>query len=1075
MTIGMLREGPRMRAIAVLTILLLSAIPLMPSAIAVDSGDPQLLQAQGINAVYDSISETTTITWSNIADDGGIVNLHSELWASYYNIYRHTDVITTTNINSLIPFSEPILACDQSVLGGNPNLCRGDTHAGHEVIYEVPPGINGTYYYAITTTLDDGSTSMLLDDGASNFSTGVEELTSPIRSPYNIEASYDPSTGMTTIDWINYNDINPILPIEGNDSYSTNLWRTVVPVTRTNAGTTLVQANLIENLAAGVSSHSYLIDSDTNRNSYYSVTYNLPNYTTPGQVYQDLRMLSSNAMIDPVLEDNIPPGAVTGTTAEFVENSGQGTGTTTISWNDLGGETGERYRIYYSATEFNQTTQSDVYLLSEVSENVESYAYALPIGTLGYTHYCVVVIDQYGAFDENISASSCSGAVLEDAFNNWIAEPTNVDAQYIGNATTRVTWTDQVGAEGETYYVWEGSWMVSGLNWESDPSILTQVCEVPDGVQMCDVNVEWTSEGTIPEEITSFYFVTSLARYGQISGNYHYMGLDQNGVGPVYQDIKPPTRAVMSEVVTSGTLQRLDIKWQISAEDDETYTVYRHLGEPFADGDSQVYDINDEGWEMVAGGIKDPAVGQYVTHSVNIEDNVDRDLWYAVLITDAVGNTDTEIFGGPGGNAILVSEDTKVAEATLALKLKDSNSEVLPGSLTAGSYTVFLESDEELAVDPTINVSSSSGNSLSNGVQGMFPQGGKYYFPIDVSSSTAAGDLLFQVTLVDISGNEVTLNLSDYSLDARSPEITIYSPSPSSDGSKYLYGNNIVVIAGITDDVELESLQIKYVRNYGATGAVNEPWRNVTGLNVLNDDNNEWSFQMEFAAGNFEYGTHQVIIRAIDSAGNQKDADAIFVVDWCRHREDGATICENENPVAEDPVAVYIDPGFGDAPYTIVWIIAAVSVFSLIAAAMILMTSLSAPKKKRGGDDDDEDEDWMSEFIGTSAEPNMDDIATGGQAGNEKAMVAAPEEEEEEEDPFDTVNKLERKTRPKKKKVVEIPEEEDIDDFGFDDEEDENFEWGDDESPMKKPSKRKITRKPAARKVGRKPVRRNKD
>ena len=1068
MTIGMLREGPRMRAIAVLAILLLSAVPLVPSAVAVDSGDPELLQAQGINATYDSISETTTITWSNIADDGGIVNLHSELWTSYYNIYRHSEIITTTNINSLVPFSEPILACDQSVLGGNPNLCRGDTHAGHEVIYEVPPGINGTYYYAITTTFDDGNTSMLLDEGASSLSTGVEELTSPIRSPYNIEASYDPSTGATTIDWINYNDINPVLPIEGNDSYSTNLWRTMVPVTRANAGTTLLQANLLENLAAGVSSHSYLIDSDTNRNSYYSVTYNLPNYTTPGEVYHDLRMLSNNAMTNPILEDNIPPGAVTGTTAEFVEDSGQGTGATTISWNDLGGESGERYRIYYSAEQFNQTTQSDVYLLSEVSENVESYTYTLPIGTLGYTHYCVVVIDQYGAFDENISTSSCSGSVLEDAFNNWIAEPTNVDAQYIGNATTRITWIDQVGAEGETYYVWKGNYQVSGLNWQSDPSILTQVCEVPDGVQMCDVNIEWTNEGTIPEEITSFYFVTSIARYGQIGGYYHYTGLNQNGVGPIYQDIKPPSRAVMSEVVTSGTLQRLDLKWQISSENDETYTVYRHLGEPFADGSSQVYDINDDGWEMVAGGIKDPAVGQYVTHSVNIEDDVDRDLWYAVLITDTVGNTDTEIFGGPGGNAILVSEDTKVPEATLSLKLKDTNSEVPPGSLTAGSYTVFVESDEELAEDPKINVSSSSGNSLSNGVQGMFPQGGKYYFPIDVSSSTAAGDLLFQVILVDVSGNEVTLNLSDYSLDARSPDITIFSPSPSSEGSKYLYGNNIVVIAGITDDVELESLQIKYVRNYGAAGAVNEPWRNVTGLNVLNEDNNEWSFQMEFAAGNFEYGTHQVIIRAIDSAGNEKDASAIFVVDWCRHREDGATICENENPVSEDPVAVYIDPGFGDAPYTIVWIIAAVSVFSLIAAAMILMTSLSAPKKKRSGDDDDEDDDWMSEFIGTSAEPNMDDIATGGQAGNEKAMVTAPEEEEEEEDPFDTVNKLERKTRPKKKKVVEIPEEEEenIDDFGFDDEETENA--------LSSP-KRKITRKPAARKVGRKPVKRNKD
>ena len=1068
-----------MRAIAVLTILLLSAIPLMPSTLAVDVGDPEQLQAQDISVSYDSVSETTTITWRNIDNEGGVVELFNELWDSYYNVYRHTEVITGANIDSLEPFTTPILACDGGA-SGDPNRCRGvlgsNPHPGHEVIYEVPPGINGTYYYAITTTLKDGSVSTLLDDGASNFLTGVQELTSPIRSPYNIEASYDPTTGMTTIDWINYNDINPVLPIEGNNSYSTNLWRTIVPVTRANAGVTLQGGNLLETLAAGVSSHSYLVDPDTNRNSYYSVTYNLPNYTTPGVVYQDFRMLSNNAMTNPILEDNIPPGAVTGTNAEFVENSGQGTGATTISWNDLGGESGERYRIYYSATVFNQTTQPDVYLLSEVSENVESYTYTLPIGTLGYTHYCVVVIDQYGAFDENISASSCSGAVEEDAFNNWIAEPTNVSAEYIGNATTRITWTDQVGAEGETYYVWQGDWLVSGLNWKSDPNILTKVCEVPDGVQMCDVNVEWTNEGTIPEEISSFYFVTSLARYGQIGGSYHYTGLQQNGVGPVYQDIKPPTRAVMSEVVTSGTLQRLDLKWQISSEVDETYTVYRHLGEPFAEGDSQVYDINDEGWEMVEGGIKDPAVGQYVTYSIDIEDGVDRDLWYAVLITDKVGNTDTEIFGGPGGNAILASEDTKVPEATLTLKPKDSNSEVPPGSLTAGSYSVFVESDEELSEDPTINVSSSSGTSLSSGVQGMFPQGGKYYFPIDVSSSTAAGDLLFQVTLIDVSGNEVTLNLSDYSLDASSPEITIYSPSPSSDGSKYLYGNNIVVIAGITDDVELDSLQIKYVRNYGAAGAVNEPWRNVTGLNVLNDDNNEWSFQMEFAAGNFEYGTHQVIIRAIDSAGNEKDASAIFVVDWCRHREDGATICENENPVPEDPEVIYEDPSFGDAPYTIVWTISAVSVFSLIAAAMILMTSLSAPKKKRGGDDE-EDEDWMSEFIGTSAEPNMDDIATGGQAGNEKAMVAAPEEEEEEEDPFDTVNKLERKTRTRKKKVVEIPEEEeDIDDFGFDDEEDEDFDWGEGESPkMKPPRKRKITRKPAARKVGRKPVKRNKD
>lgn len=1067
MTRGMLLHGSQSRAIAVLIILLLSAIPLAPSALAVDIGDPEQLQAQNILVTYDNISETTTVTWDNIDDDGDVIGLLDELWTAYYNVYRHTEVITAANIDSLEPFTEPVLACDP--IRTNPNNCKpvtaGDPHPGHSVVYEVPPGVNGTYYYAITTTLDDGSVTTLLDDEASSFSTGVIEVTSAIRSPYYIDAEYDPLGGMTTINWINYNDLNPILPVEGNDSYTTNLWRTGIPLNRGNAGTVLGTIDPLVVLDAGNNSYTYSIPQNTNRQSYYSVTYNLPNYTTPGVMYHDVRMLSNNAMSTPTLEDNIPPEVVTGTAGSFVDLTGQGSGETTISWNDLVGENGEKYRIYYSAEPFNSTTETGVSLLAEVVEGLETYTYTVPIGTLGYTYYCVVVVDQYGAFAQNVSSSACTGQIFEDSFSNWIAEPTDVLAEYIGNATTVVSWTDQVGAEGETYYVWEGSFGVQGYQWINNPNFLTKVCEVPDGVQMCEVKVEWDAEGTIPDEITSFYFVTSNARYGNLNGNYHYTGLDQNGYGPVYQDIKPPTQALISEVVISGVLQKLDIKWQVSSEANETYSVYRHLDEPFAAGNSQSYSVGDAGWELIADGIKDPAVGQYVTHSIDIEDDVDRELWYAVLITDSVGNTDTEVFGGPGGNAILVNEDTKVPEATITLKLKDSNDAEPYGALVAGSYTVYLEADEILDADPIINASSSSGISLSSGEQPMFPQGGKYYFPIDISSSTSAGDLVFQVTLIDLAGNQVTHNLSDYSLDARSPEIIIYSPSPSADGSKYLYGNNIVVMAGVTDDVELASLQIKFVRNYGETGAVNEPWRNVTGLNVLNANNDEWSFQMEFAAGNFEFSKHQVIIRAVDTAGNQKDSSVIFVVDWCRHREDGATICENENPVSEEPEVVYNDPTFADAPYTLVWIISGVSMFSLIVAAMILITSLSAPKKKRS-DDDEEDEDWMSEFIGTSADPDMDDIATGGGAKEDKTVSAEPEEEEED-DPFDTANKLERKTRPKKKKVVEIPDddEEDIDDFGFDDDETEEV--------MRKP-KRKIARKPAARKVGRK-ITRKKD
>ena len=136
------------------------------------------------------------------------------------------------------------------------------------------------------------------------------------------------------------------------------------------------------------------------------------------------------------------------------------------------------------------------------------------------------------------------------------------------------------------------------------------------------------------------------------------------------------------------------------------------------------------------------------------------------------------------------------------------------------------------------------------------------------------------------------------------------------------------MVGGITDDVEIASAKVKFLRNYGTSSSVNEPWRNVTGL-VKSEDNREWAFEMEYASGNFEYGSHQVTVRAIDVAGNEMEFSVVFVVDWCRHREDGITVCEYENPVAEEPETIYLEPSYSDAPYTIVWAVSGVSFFPL--------------------------------------------------------------------------------------------------------------------------------------------------
>ena len=67
-------EGKR-KAIFLVFCMLLALAPLSPVS-AEDIGAPGNLQAQDINAVFDPVSETTTVTWRNIDTDGSILQLN---------------------------------------------------------------------------------------------------------------------------------------------------------------------------------------------------------------------------------------------------------------------------------------------------------------------------------------------------------------------------------------------------------------------------------------------------------------------------------------------------------------------------------------------------------------------------------------------------------------------------------------------------------------------------------------------------------------------------------------------------------------------------------------------------------------------------------------------------------------------------------------------------------------------------------------------------------------------------------------------------------------------------------------
>ena len=1065
MTVLLLGEEGKRKAIFLVLCMLLALAP-VSNVNAEDIGDPVNLQAQDIVAVFDPASETTTVTWRNIDVDSSVLQ---GLFTATYNVYRSDQPITPATIDSLAPFATNITACSSFEVGNDAFQCRGlnGTVADHTASFLVSPGVNQSFYYGITTTLGDGTEVFDLDANASSLAEPVLEQTTPIRTPYNIVSSFDPETSQTTVQWINYNDIVPILPESGDDAYRIQLYRTSSPVSRAN--TSILNNFQTENweLPAGTSQYVLDIPPNTDREVYYSVNYLLPNWTDGTTDYEDLRFLSYNAMSTPLREDNSPPSPVFLNSATFTPSVFDGRGTTKISWTDVAEEEGESYRIYMSDSSFSSILRSDVQLIATVDENKEEFDYEIPIGRLGYAFYCVVIVDAFGTFDTNISEYSCSDSVLEDAFSPWIAEPTNVHAEFIGNKTTRVTWTDQLGVEGEIYHIWTAPWRVSGVEWQSYNGSLQWLGSTSDGVGYFDVPL---ADGLLASR--PFYFVTTEALYGHLSETYMYKNLTQNMFQIAEgneEDTTAPPRVTMKEVKSIGYLNKVTIEWFNANEIDEVYQVWRHYGEPFGEDESGISSVEDEGWELVIDDIQaGTSTEDTFFRQVEIPEDVDREVWYCVTVADKWGNSDPETYSGFGSPAIKVSEDTKPPEASITL-INDNNEAFSSPSLIAGDYKVQIEFDEYLDVSPMLNITTIGGGDILGGEKEMAmiqenagnpDRGPVYQLDFFITAATPPGTLKFEVSMEDFANNQATQSWSDRAVDAVPPQVVIYSPSSSTDAnSKYLYGNKIQLLAGASDDVRIDSFQYKFTYNYGTSESVSTPWTEATELTNLEGDNSSLVMDLEFSAGNFLPGQHAVFVRAIDSAGNERSLFVIFVVDECRNRLDGTTSCNYVESLKAEPEPIVIKPSMTDPPYILVWILSGIFILSMVVMVMVIQTSMSGPKKKKD-DDEVDDEDWMSEFIGTSQDLDM--AAVTDTSGGKEEKSAEPEDDDDE-DPF-AVNTVERKTRRKK----EVPEIKDVDD-----DDDDGIDWGayddddEEEAEEKQPvaKKRSVGRRAAPRKA----------
>ena len=544
----------------------------------------------------------------------------------------------------------------------------------------------------------------------------------------------------------------------------------------------------------------------TSREVFYSVTYLLPNWTAEGFDYEDARFLSNNAMSTAILEDNTPPTPVDTTEALFnpYEN---GTGYTSISWDNILSEENEIYRIYRHGEYFSSTNDPYAQLIGTISENPETtnqsqyvFNYNVPYNTYGDFVYCVVVVDRYGAYNTEVSQSSCD-IVTEDSDEDWIKEPTNVQANFIGDGKTRVTWTDQAGVEGERYHIWRGNFRVQGSQFVENSSLMW-MGSVPDGVEQFDVQ--------LPEDLSSLtahYFVTSEALYNcpGCNGTMMYTELVQNWDGPIAEDTQAPSRGRFSDVIMLGELKVVDLEWENSQQEQgESYYIYRHFGDPFGTGEFPMSNYTDEGWEFIEGPIAENGFSTMV-RQIPVPEDTQRDVWYAIILADAYGNINPTILPGGGQNALKVTEDTQAPLVQYTIN-DESNIPVVQSSLVRGEYTLRIEVSETLVEEPMINITTSNGGSLTGGSEQAMvllaqnsndpDKGPEYFQSFSIASSTIAGDLLISINLTDLSLNTVDREITDFSIDAQAPVVSIFSPTSGNDNAMYLKNADIKIVAG---------------------------------------------------------------------------------------------------------------------------------------------------------------------------------------------------------------------------------------------------------------------------------------
>ena len=545
----------------VLSLFLVSLLllPLINSVHA-DEGMWTDYEAKNLTATFDEENETTTLSWGNINTNDFLIL--DELKGTNYSLYRSDEPLNSSNYLNAELIESNIQACMPS---DTYSECKERTHS---VTKSIPPSTNGSFYYGVVSTLQNGTIISNFTEDNAALAQPIQEYGSPISSPYALQGSYNAVNSTTTLRWIDISTVDSSI----SELHTTTIWSHETAATPSNWDS-LVKTEVVANLSSDVTIYEIVHQEPVSQTLFYTVL-----HTFDAEV--DTRLLSGNTLIQGIEEDNVGSSIEGTLVASFDATTSQ----TSLDWNgSVIEDANHTLHIWRSPSAILDLDSEHVTEIATLSASAIQYNYTVESSYSGLTYYLITLSDQFGNHQSNLATAP--NAVLFEY--TLIPEENIIDdiSVQFEDGLTQITWTDIPNHAEAKYQIWRSSVARITSSDLSGPDV--ELLAIVDSGQE-----HYNNSIAADTSENAWYAVTIIASFGTQDVTYAQTNitLSYNSLMlPIIEDTLAPTPpdTLDADYFANGTTQ---LRWAGRADEDGTkWRLYRNLNNDLTDESSWVF------------------------------------------------------------------------------------------------------------------------------------------------------------------------------------------------------------------------------------------------------------------------------------------------------------------------------------------------------------------------------------------------------------------------------------------------------------------------------------------------------